>query len=127
MVGCVFVSENPRSPTFLAVEKASASAFSTAKNVGLRELYPRHVLCFTIHHHIYSKYAFLIPYSHSIKNWSFHNCYVEKNLLLYQKVSAALSEPISTDFNRQTSEGHINARFDQITSRGLTLCLLSPG
>ena len=37
---------NPRSSTFLAVEKAEASAFSTAKNVELRGFYPirKHVL-----------------------------------------------------------------------------------
>ena len=36
MVGCVL----SRSSTFLAVEKATASAFSTAKNVELIGLYP---------------------------------------------------------------------------------------
>ena len=33
MVGCVLSLINPRSFTFLAVVKASASAFATAKNV----------------------------------------------------------------------------------------------
>ena len=42
MVGCVFSQLNPRSSTFLAVERSrpSASAFSTAKNVELRGFYP---------------------------------------------------------------------------------------
>ena len=42
MVGCVLSQLKPSEIYILAVEKASASAFSTAKNVELLGLYPIH-------------------------------------------------------------------------------------
>ena len=42
MVGCVLSQLNHRSFTFFDVEKAQASAFSTAGNVELFGLYPIH-------------------------------------------------------------------------------------
>ena len=46
MSGCVLSQLNPRSSTFLAVEKASA--FFTAKNVDLLGLYPIQNMLFMV-------------------------------------------------------------------------------
>ena len=45
--------ESARSSTFLAGEKASASAFSTAKNVAFLELYPIHTFILSRTSHLY--------------------------------------------------------------------------